>query len=736
MDAPSPGLTTLLGRVDRVTYRDAESGYSVIQLTLNDSGETVTVVGTVQSVQTGMQVEVAAREVQHPKFGKQFSIISFSHTLPSTARGITRYLSSGLIEGVGRKTAERLVSALGTEALETVRNNPERVAEIPGIGKKRAGILHRALSAQTEFQKTLRFLVELDIPPALASRVYERFKDRAIELVKNNPYILAQEVRGIGFQRADACALRMGIEPLSPQRLKAGLLYALTTASEEGHCYQKHHTLLERATTLLGIEDREALEQALFELVSTGALVLHGDGIFTPHLDGAERAVARFVAKRRLQLEHPLIQPDRVQTSIGAAEHALGVQLSPEQRIAVNSAANFQLAIITGGPGCGKTTVIKAIQLLFERAGIPWALAAPTGRAAQRMSQVCSAPASTIHRLLRYDPRQRSFIFNAQNQLPLAALIVDEASMIDLPLAKDLFAALPSSCTLILVGDKEQLPSVGPGRVFGDLVECRELRVVALSKLFRRAEESAITTVAHQVNTGTVPSIPAPDGVTKSDAYFLERQQPDEAAKLIESLVAEQIPRKFGFKGADIAVLTPSNRGPLGTHELNRRLQERLNPRAKHDERSILTVGEKEFRVGDRVCQRVNNYKIDPSGVFNGDLGTVVQIEAATHSLRVELWDGRLIEYTHSDIRQLSLAYAVTVHRSQGMEVPCVVLTLDTSHFSLLERQLVYTGITRAKRLLILVGSSRALSIATRRAQTHLRCTLLRERIEAIPLLS
>lgn len=732
MDAPSSSPTTLLGRVERVTYRDAESGYSVIQLILNDSGETVTVVGTVQSVQTGMQVEVTAREVRHPKFGKQFSIIALSHVLPSTPRGITHYLSSGLIEGVGQKTAQRLVAAFGAEALETVRKNPERVAEIPGIGKKRAELLHRALSAQTDFQKSIQFLVELEIPPALAARVYERFKERTIEVVQKNPYILAQEVRGIGFQRADAFALRMGIEPRSPQRMKAGILYALQAASDDGHCYQPPHTLLERAIRLLGIEDRAALEQELFELVRAGTLVQHGDGIFMPALDRAERSVGNFIARRCKPLEHPSLKPFEIEASIERAQHSLRIQLSPEQRKAVEDAANFQLVIITGGPGCGKTTVIKALQLLFEDGGVAWALAAPTGRAAQRMSQVCGAPASTIHRLLRYDPRQRKFIFNAENHLPLAALIVDEASMIDLPLARDLFAALPRSCTLILVGDKDQLPSVGPGRVFGDLVECHHLRVVALSKLFRRADESAITTIAHQVNAGTPPAIPAPDGVTKSDAYFLERQQPEEAAKLIESLVAEQIPRKFGFKGNDIAVLTPSNRGPLGTHELNQRLQERLNPRTAHTPSTILTVGDKEFRVGDRVCQRVNNYKLDPTGVFNGDTGTVVHIEPATHTIQVELWDGRLIEYSRAASSQLSLAYAVTVHRSQGMESPCVVLTLDSSHFLLLERQLVYTGITRAKKLLIIVGSQRALATATRRAHTRLRCTMLRDRIEAL----
>jgi exodeoxyribonuclease V alpha subunit len=390
--------------------------------------------------------------------------------------------------------------------------------------------------------------------------------------------------------------------------------------------------------------------------------------------------------------------------------------------------------IITGGPGCGKTTIIKALTILFEKAGLAFALAAPTGRAAQRMSQVTAAPASTIHRLLKYDPTTTDFIFNARNPLPYDALIIDEASMVDIMLARDLFAAIQKRTILILVGDKDQLPSVGPGRVFGDLVSCKDIRVVALSKLFRRANESAINSVAYMINTGEVPSIPTPDGVTKSDAYFIQRDDTEESGRLIESLVADQIPKKFGFSGAEIAVLTPSNRGPVGTIELNKRIQEKLNPRASHSEDEILEIGDMTFRVGDRVCQRVNNYKIDPSGVFNGDMGTIYRVDREEQRLTVELWDGRLIEYPRGEIGQLSLAYAVTVHRSQGMEVPCVVFAIDNSHFTLLERQLVYTGVTRAKKLLIIVGSKRALGIAAKRAQTKRRCTLLLERISSILL--
>lgn len=717
------------GTIDRVTFRNAQNGYSVLQVVLDGSRDRITVVGMAPSAAVGSYVTMTGAFITHPKFGKQFTLHSLTETPPSTSDGIERYLSSGLIAGVGKKTAERIVREFGPQSLEIIRSEPEKIAKIEGVGRKRAEILNAALLQQGEFEHILQFLVEHQISPNLSAKIYERFKGKTIDIIKSDPYVLAREIRGIGFQTADTIALNLGVRPDSPQRLKAGLYFALEAAADDGHCYLSRQALLDRAKGLLGLGEALDLDEHIGQLLSEGLLTTFQGGIFLHHYDGAEDAVARFVASRTTPRDRQPIPPQIMQEAVAEAEKTLGVELSAEQRVAVESAAALPLLIITGGPGCGKTTVIKALTQLFERAGIPFALAAPTGRAAQRMSQVCGAPASTIHRLLKYDPSTGHFVFNARNQLPYEALIIDEASMVDVLLARDLFAAVSPKCTVVLVGDKDQLPSVGPGRVFGDLVGCRDIRVIALSRLFRRAHESAINTVAHMINTGEVPTIPMPDGVTRSDAYFIPRDSAEESSKLIESLVAEQIPRKFGFSGSDIAVLTPSNRGPLGTIELNRRIQERLNPRASHPDGEVLPVGDMEFRVGDRVCQRVNNYKIDTSGVFNGDMGTVVQVSREDHKLSVELWDGRLIEYPRGELSQLSLAYSVTVHRSQGMEVPCVVLALDDSHFTLLERQLVYTGVTRAKKLLIIVGSKRALSIAAKRAQTKRRCTLLLERI-------
>jgi exodeoxyribonuclease V alpha subunit len=728
----SPESEIVRGTIHRVTFRNPSTGYSVLQVTLDSSPDRITAVGICPHSKVGAHVMMTGVFVAHPKFGKQFNVRTLTETPPSTADGIERYLASGLITGVGKKTAKRIVDTFGVAALEAIRMRPAEVAALSGVGKKKADLLHGALAQQTEFDQIMQFLVEHQISPTLSAKIYEKFRGKTVESIKSDPYVLAREIRGIGFQTADSIALKMEVAPDSPLRLRAGLFSALDSASDEGHCYLTRQAILERARQLLGVEDFSQLSEQLDHLLSAGVLTTYEGGIFLKQFEHAEDSVARFVASRSGSKPRQAEASTLVRDAIADAEKLLGISLSSEQRYAVELATAFSLLVITGGPGCGKTTMIKALTVLFDKAGFSFALAAPTGRAAQRMSQVCAAPASTIHRLLKYDPVSRGFVHNAQNPLPLEALIIDEASMVDILLARDLFAAIPERCTVVLVGDKDQLPSVGPGRVFGDLVRSRDVKVIQLSQLFRRSAESAINTVAHMINVGEVPHVPAPDGVTKSDAYFIERNDPQEAAALVEGLVAEQIPRKFGFVGAEIAVLTPTNRGPLGTTELNRRIQERINPRAQHSEDSMLDFGETSFRVGDRVCQRVNNYKIDPSGVFNGDMGTVASISREDQKVTIEMWDGRLIEYTRAEVSQLSLAYVVTVHRSQGMEVPCVILAIDDSHFTLLERQLIYTGVTRAKKLLIIVGSKRALVMATKRTQTKKRCTLLLERISSL----
>ncbi|NLF25941.1 MAG: AAA family ATPase, partial [Deltaproteobacteria bacterium] len=488
---------------------------------------------------------------------------------------------------------------------------------------------------------------------------------------------------------------------------------------------------------LLGLAGYYDFGPYLEELLNEGLVAKDGDAFYLKQLLEAENFVAAFVADRCAARPSNLTK-ELVAACLAKSQHELNIKYTFEQREAVFLATTSPLLIITGGPGCGKTTTIRALAAAFQAMGKVLALAAPTGKAAQRMAQLCSYPASTIHRLLKFDPRSGRFKYGINAPLCVGdaderrveALIIDETSMVDLALAKDLFAAIPKDAHLVLVGDKDQLPSVGPGRVFAELLSTPQIKKVVLSQIFRRSDESGITTAAHSINSGIVPNIPVPDGITRSDIYLIERSDPEEAARMVENLVADQIPKKFNFSSTDITVLTPSNRGPLGTIQLNRRLQERLNP-PKPNRKELEVRGEK-FRLRDRVCQRVNNYQIDQEGVFNGDTGEIYTIDTQKKSMQVELWDGRLINYEGANLSQLSLCYALSVHRSQGSEMPCVVLVLHESHYSLLERQLLYTAVTRAKQLLIVVSTRKALSIATRRATTKRRCTRLQARIEAL----
>ncbi len=732
--SPESSEQVVRGTVSRVTFYNPENGYSVIQLTTTGQDEQITVVGSSRGAAVGSHLVVRGTFKTHPKFGRQLSASSITETVPSTADGIEKYLASGIIKGIGEKTAQRLVEEFGDQALETIVKDTDRVAKLPGIGRKKALLLKEAMAQQQDVQEIMRFLLEHHISQGLAYRIFDKFGNRSIEVISRDPYLLAREMRGVGFATADTIGLNLGLKPDSPQRLKAGIYFALEKSVDDGHCFLTQSQLMQKSCFLLGLGEENAalLEPPIEALIEEDYLVRSLDGIYLKHLVRAEEFVAQFINDRISPRETADIDAEDIDIALVDAEKTLSLSFSPEQRRAVHSAASARFMIITGGPGCGKTTLIRALSVMFRKSGMRLMLAAPTGRAAQRMGAVCEMSASTIHRMLRYDPGKRSFLHGINDPLPADVVIVDEASMIDIMLAKDLFSAIPREATLILVGDKDQLPSVGPGRIFGDLISVESVHTVSLSRLFRRAEESAITNVAHLINSGVVPEIPQPDGITKSDAYFLPRPKPDEAALTIEKLVSETIPKKFGFSGPEIAVLTPSNRGDLGAERLNERLQSRLNPPGSIDSEQEISVHGRALRVNDRVCQRVNNYNLDDVGVFNGDTGTICSINRKDQEIVVELWDGRLVKYSSGDVSQLSLAYALTVHRSQGSEVPCVVLALHDSHFTLLDRQLIYTAVTRAKRLLVIVGSKRAMMMAVRRSSSKRRNSKLRERVQML----
>ena len=645
-------------------------------------------------------------------------------------------MSSGHIKGLGQVLAERLVAHFGDDTLAILDEDISRISEVPGIGEKKLEEITADWKARESIRHILLFFEEHHIPAGLATRIHRRYGDQAIQVVRENPYILSRDIYRVGFRTADKIALRLGLDKkLDSQTGRRPRSFSASRYRKRALFLPKEE-LLTQAHTLLQLEDSERLKAALSESGLRGDVIIERGRCYLPLLYKEETELARSLSERLSDTTAP--RPEITEDIIAAASQksysvhtkngvATVIRLSDQQQEAIRLAAASKILVITGGPGCGKTTVLKTLTQTFQRANLTIKLAAPTGRAAQRMAEVCRLEASTIHRLLKFDPASGEFVYCAEKQLELDALIVDESSMIDLSLAHSLIRAIPAEARIVIVGDADQLPSVGAGRVLSDLLAVPEVPRVVLTNLFRRSEHSIITGIAHQINSGSTPLIPAPDGKTKSDAYFLKARETEDAAALIEKLLVEQIPKKFGDFSADIAVLTPMNKGPVGVIELNRRLQRRLVP-AQAGLPSV-TVGEKEFRLGDRVCQRVNNYNLHEAGVFNGDQGVIVGIEKANKKVFVKLWDGREIEYPSEMLYQLDLAYALSIHRSQGSEIPAVIVVLHQTHSIMLERQLVYTGVTRAKKLLIVVGTRKALQLAARRNHSVQRHTALVERM-------
>ena len=745
MQAPTENSTNqtpkefafLRGTISRFTYRNPENGFSVVRIEPEQdlvelTGDKVTLVGVLPAtINTGSTIIARGKWKVHPKFGKQFDAKSITESVPTGAQAIEKYLASGAIKGFGPVLAKRVVEAFGDKALKILDEDPDRLQEISGVGSKKLVELKEAWAKKANQREVYLFFQKYDISPSLAERLFKVYGLKTIEIVSANPYILVKEVWGIGFHTADKIALSLGIEPNAHQRVVAALSYSVLSGSNDGHTFLPKEKLLELTCRLIGVEDVELLTQCLSQALLEGELIEVENSIYLPSLYKAETDLATNLSSRlhsssspereitTSTLDDTLVNSFDIQTATGLKV----IHLSEEQKRAVHLASDKLITLITGGPGCGKTTVVKAISSLFKRAGLEFALAAPTGRAAQRLGEVCSMEASTIHRLLKYDPMSKSFVHNQNNQLEVDALILDECSMVDIQLADSVFKALPPRARVVLVGDADQLPSVGPGLVFSDLLNLEASPKIILTQLFRRDDESSINEVAHAINHAEVPTIPEPDGVTNSDSYFLKASNPEEASQLIEKLVSEQIPKRFGkelgLSSSDIMVLSPMNKGELGISNLNKKLQEKLIPEEEKKRRVL--CGHLEFHMGDRVVQRVNNYNLDANGVFNGDQGTVIGIDPTEGEMTVKLWDGREIVYSSDIMYQLDLAYALTIHRSQGSEVPVIVLAMHDSHNIMLERQLFYTAVTRAKKLLIIVGTRRAIAIATKRVRSKKR---------------
>lgn len=709
----------LKGRVASVSFHNSETGYTVFY----DRSNKKTVVCTTLGINVGDQYIATGDWQTHDKYGEQFNAQVIEFVADNSTEQIETYLSSGIVKGIGAKTAQKIVNKLGENTLETILNHPERLARISGVGQHKAQLIVEAFQDRDIEAKVLRFLISHKISPVLSKKLIDLYGSQTINILTKDPYLLAYEVKGIGFHKADAIAKGFAIAHDSPERIRAGIMYCTQKEMEDrGHCYVEGSDLVNMTRALLGfnLENNVLITDEINYLLKEKQLVRIDERIASDNCYKTETFIYRFVQDRTSSISASAESPE-ILDAIKAAESELKVSFSEEQLSAVRASSSSRLLIITGGPGSGKTTVVNAITKVMLALGRKTRLAAPTGKAANRLSTVTGIEATTIHRLLK--SRGVHFEHNFNNPIDADVLIVDESSMIDIFLAKSLFQSLPEKCSLILVGDKDQLPSVGPGKLFCDLINSKIIPVYQLGKIYRQQEGSSISEFARNINEGILTHIPHPDGITQQDAYMLEIEDPESILALIVKIVSSSIPNRRHIPVDEINVLSPANRGLLGVDSLNQALQEAINPPALG--RNELKIGDGILRVGDRVIQRVNNYNLDEVGVFNGETGVVDKIDLEKKIVTVSLWDGRLIEYKGANIKQLSLSYAMTVHRSQGTEIACVVLVVSKAHTMMLERALVYTGMTRAKKLLVLVGSKQALNDATgRKAALNRRTNL------------
>ncbi len=714
---------TVRGHVLRVVYASADGQYVVLRLRAADGAEH-TLVGPMQGVMEGQDVEATGKWETHKEHGRQLRVHSFRAVLPSTEEGIRRYLASGLIPGIGPKFAGRIVEHFGTDTLEVLGKYSERLKDVPGIGKKRIAEIRHAWREHAAQRDILVFLQGLGLGAAYCARVINRYGVAAAEVVRRNPYRLASEVHGIGFLTADRIAAALGVEKTNPVRLAAGVLYVLDQLSQsQGHVCYPRADLAAEAAQVLGV-GQEDVETGLEGALASGRIVaehvtapVERTCIYPRRLHAAERELAEAVLVNLGCRGRPLEPPVKL---LGQAY----TMLNAEQQQAVHCAFRHNLSVITGGPGVGKTTVVGQIVAGARRLGRKIYLAAPTGRAAKRMTEATGVEARTIHRMLRWDASNKEFSHGPDKPLACDFLVVDEVSMLDISLANSLFLAIRPGTHVVLVGDRDQLPSVGPGTVLHDLISCARLPVTELTRIYRQSAHSRIVSNAHAVNRGRMPDTgPVPPHIS-ADFYWIEQEEPEAAADIIARMVTDRIPKRFGLHPLrDIQVLTPMHRGSCGTAALNEQLQEALNPRG--GSRPEFRHGERCFRSGDRIMQTVNNYD---KGVFNGELGRIARIDFREKTFEA-VFDIGTLQYNWDEADQILHAYAVTVHKSQGSEFPAVVLPLLTQHYVMLQRNLLYTAMTRAKRLLVLVGSTKALAIAVRNNRPLLRHSLLARRL-------
>jgi len=709
-------MESLKGIIEKIVYRNNENGYIIAKISLEKKEDKLTtIVGNMASVNIGEDYELKGEWVNNSKYGWQFNFKDYQLILPTSLLGLKRYLSSGLIKGVGPSTADRIVKYFGDKTLEVLENDLQRLTEVEGIAEKRMEIISKSWEQQKEIKRVMIFLQSYQITTGYAVKIYKTYGNTAIEKLKENPYQLVDDVFGIGFKIADRIAQNLGIEPASPARIKAGIKYILNELTNQGHCYGIINEIIDKSSELLEVE-KLLVEKTLDVLKNNQEIILQEDRVWLPFYYFAELGVSKKLIEL-VRFPQQLINLD-VPKKIKYLEKKHDISFAEEQKEAIGKVLLNRVLVLTGGPGTGKTTTVLGLIELFEELKLKIILAAPTGRAAKKLSETTGRKAKTIHRLLEYSPKRGIFTKNSENPIKAEVIILDEVSMIDILLMNNLLKAVLPGSILILIGDVDQLPSVGPGNLLKDIIDSETIPVVRLTKIFRQDRRSLIIVNAHRVNEGKYPVI---KGEKERDFYFIEEEDPQLAAQKIINLCTVRLPAKYKIDPVDdIQVLSPMYKGEVGADNLNYCLREALNLKGKE-----IKYGNHSFRVNDKVMQIKNNYDKE---VFNGDIGRIENIEEEEHILEVNFY-GRKVGYEFSELNELVLAYAITVHKSQGSEYRIVVIPVMTQHYLLLQRNLLYTGITRAKDMVILIGTKKALWIAIKNNKTFHRNTSLKERL-------
>ncbi len=724
-------LNNLTGQIERITYSNEENGFTIARVKVPGRRDLVTVVGNLMSPMPGEIIKMQGEWTTHPKYGEQFKLVSYKTSVPATVYGIQRYLGSGLIKGIGPVMAGRIVKKFGKNSLDIIENEIEKLAQVDGIGKKRIEMIRTAWDEQKEIRDVMLFLQTHGVSSGYATKIFKQYGNQSIAVVQENPYRLAADIFGIGFVIADGIAEKLGFSKDSTLRAEAGIQYVLHKMADEGHVYYPYELLLEKCREILQV-DREVVAKAIGRIAVDKKIIIedlndkieefreNNKAVYLKKYYVCETSIA-FRLKILIGAPKSFRNID-LDRAVEWVQKQLSITLAEKQLEALRCSVENKVVVITGGPGTGKTTIINAIIKIFSRLKLKIMLAAPTGRAAKRMSETTGHEARTIHRLLEFSFQKGGFQKNEKKPLDCDLLIVDEASMIDTILMHHMLKAVPPRATFILVGDVNQLPSVGAGSILNDIIESGSVSVVELNEIFRQAKGSRIIVNAHKINDGIIPSFKTPDPSDRAnDFYFIQQEDPEKVLEIILELTRERIPRRFNFDPVeDIQVLTPMHRGVAGAGNLNKKLQEALNPGE-----NIIIRGDRGFRVNDKVMQIKNNYDKE---VFNGDIGKITKIIADEQALVIS-FDGREVVYEFADLDEIVLAYAVSVHKSQGSEYPAVVIPILIQHYMLLQRNLIYTAVTRGRRLVVMVGTRKALAIGINNNKTQKRYTYLKHRL-------